>query len=442
MNCFATKYTLRAIFILVSIAMLNFKASAQTEIIRQFKKSDTINISSKGLDTYWIRELTCLPNYEPKSYFPADSTRHSSGRITRMTDLKHSTYIRYNTKNLVVYLEGSKRETWFYVTNQTAHRINLETGLSVGNAYIGGFFKTVTLLNGLGGGTPVLDNYYVEALDADTLKCINPVSLTVVNSYTKCLIYNNWNNSRLWINDSKIDSLCIGGNLPVQLVLYNVDFSGVKGQVDLTKFNTTKKTTLFLKNVDIKKLNINLTHTLVTPVADQSYENRLATLQELVKRCNDLGYTGQAEEYDKALQSLKYKFNGEEYKDIISKYWWDYGYDKSRVIFISIGVFFFFSLLNFTIANRMKEVYWPERFQEFDARLNAQYVEQHRRNRVKKHFKHTLGIFLFTAFVFWGVRFDLKEMEIRHRGIVLLLVTEYVVGVICLAYIANFVISK
>jgi hypothetical protein len=50
--------------------------------------------------------------------------------------------------------------------------------------------------------------------------------------------------------------------------------------------------------------------------------------------------------------------------------------------------------------------------------------------------------FLYTTFVFWGLKLDLKELEIKKPLYMTILIGQYITGLVCLAYIANYIISK
>jgi len=52
------------------------------------------------------------------------------------------------------------------------------------------------------------------------------------------------------------------------------------------------------------------------------------------------------------------------------------------------------------------------------------------------------GVLLYTAFIFWGLKLDVKELVIKKWWAIILIVFEYSIGVVCLAYIANFIITK
>jgi hypothetical protein len=49
---------------------------------------------------------------------------------------------------------------------------------------------------------------------------------------------------------------------------------------------------------------------------------------------------------------------------------------------------------------------------------------------------------VYTGFVFYGLKFDLNALKSHRIGLLLLLILQYILGIISLAYIANLIITK
>lgn len=153
------------------------------------------------------------------------------------------------------------------------------------------------------------------------------------------------------------------------------------------------------------------------------------------------------EKLDKEYKSFKYhsrnSFVGT-IQDWIDKHWWDYGYDKFMVIKNSVKLFLLFFAINLLAYKELAKVYHPEKFKKFDERLDSNNtdVEFSMATRVKNYIIRIPAIFLYTAFVFWGLKLDLKELELKKPLYMTILIGQYVTGLVCLAYIANYIISK
>lgn len=153
------------------------------------------------------------------------------------------------------------------------------------------------------------------------------------------------------------------------------------------------------------------------------------------------------EKLDKEYKAFKYLNRNSlvsKAQNWIDKHWWDYGYDKFMVIVNSFKLFLLFFAINLFVYKGLTKVYHPVKFKEFDSRLESDNVDGKRpvMKSIKKYFIRIPVIFLYTAFVFWGLKLDLKELEIKKPLYMTILISQYITGLVCLAYIANYIISK
>lgn len=135
--------------------------------------------------------------------------------------------------------------------------------------------------------------------------------------------------------------------------------------------------------------------------------------------------------------------------DRINSWWWDYGYDRAKIFRHSCWIFLICLAINFFIFNKLIRVYFPNNLREF---LTAAKARNARRmqaagkpvNKVDLRLAMDMIVirFVYTAFIFWGIKVDFKELRLEKKRYFLLITAEYVAGVICLAYIAGFVISR
>jgi hypothetical protein len=177
-----------------------------------------------------------------------------------------------------------------------------------------------------------------------------------------------------------------------------------------------------------------------------SYEKE-RIYNELLKMQSANYFLDGYEKLDKDYKEFKYldrKSFIAKIQNWIDKHWWDYGYDKFMVIVNSVKLFLLFFAINLFAYKGLAKVYHPEKFKKFDERLDSNNtdVEFSVTTRVKNYLYRIPVIFLYTAFVFWGLKLDLKELEIKKPLYMIILIGQYVTGLICLAYIANYIISK
>ena len=196
---------------------------------------------------------------------------------------------------------------------------------------------------------------------------------------------------------------------------------------------------LKIANIDISKVNIPLDKFEYEVESSQSYEQQALLYQQILKQLKDAGLTEKYETQDKLFQELKLLHNNHPILNFISKNWWDYGYDKGRIFFNSFAFFLIFFVLNIIFFKQLKTVYFPVKF---ISKTSEKLGQRYNPRPIIAIFYQLPGIFLYTAFLFWGLKLDLKEIEIKKNGAIILIICQYLLGVICLAYLANYVISK
>jgi hypothetical protein len=130
-------------------------------------------------------------------------------------------------------------------------------------------------------------------------------------------------------------------------------------------------------------------------------------------------------------------------QDTIEQGWWDYGYDKFKVISNSLRIFLLFILVNILIYPSLIKVYCPPKFDTLERTFRRKYGEAKTfRSGLRTRVLKIPSIVLYTGFIFWGLKLDLKEINLIKPVYLCILIIEYTVGIICLAYIANFILSR
>ena len=126
-------------------------------------------------------------------------------------------------------------------------------------------------------------------------------------------------------------------------------------------------------------------------------------------------------------------------KDVISEWWWDYGYDKERIFINSLNIMLIFCMFNLIFyQNLVTSTYPIVHFKNEFLRLSADYPRFHPRRIISTLFQSLM----YTAALFWGIKLDLGQLSVRNIPLALLIVFQYAIGIICLAYIANYIIIK
>lgn len=153
---------------------------------------------------------------------------------------------------------------------------------------------------------------------------------------------------------------------------------------------------------------------------------------------NNFKIRGQDESYkllDIEFQEYKWKNSGFPRLSILSKYWWNYGYNK-ELIFLWMPLFLFgFTLITFFYLEYLNAVYVL-------GKLGAVPSFKDGRLTVKDSYKRMWLAFVYTSTIFFRLTLKVEEINYRKLWGTLYILLIYTVGLVCLAYMANFVIQK
>jgi len=118
----------------------------------------------------------------------------------------------------------------------------------------------------------------------------------------------------------------------------------------------------------------------------------------------------------------------------ISSWWWKFGYEKWRVLIWSIGLLLIFSLINIFL------------YEDLMATYNVAQLDKNKYSFSKIGFLKYLEMFwvsvMYTGFVFFKISFDFDKITIVKWRILMWLFFQYVVGLVCTAYILNWIVGK
>lgn len=418
---------LRLTLSLILLISFNSILKAQdTLTVRRGRNVDSVKIVANSKPFYLIE--------------PFVDSSYSKNHTYSTYAVDHKRLLRFNNKPIIVDI-NNKHE--INISNQNSHKANATINITGWpHVWLTGNFGKLYIIN----HNMIFNKYFFDKVEVDSLTLVEPgTSHQFVDSKIKRLTFLGlFNSPRVSFYDTKLDTLNFrldNNRLPDTLIFSNVNLSSAP-ILDLTK--SGKLLILYLGSTDIDKFKIDIARTNVIVLKKQPYIDKYLLYQRLKKMTSEKGLFDKYEVYDKQFRELIYLSKNEWLKNFFDKYWWDYGYDKSRVIYISIGFYLLFSLINLTFSKELKKVYWPDKFQTYESRVDERYQEIQitRTLKIKRRSQHGMGVFLLTAYVFWGVKLDLKDIELRNRWMILLLISQYIVGIICLAYIANFIVSK
>lgn len=191
-----------------------------------------------------------------------------------------------------------------------------------------------------------------------------------------------------------------------------------------------------LDNIDFSKL-ILPTHGVRFLISDdQDYFVKVQLYKDIIQYFKNL--PDQQVYYDIQLQHLVNIHDGKWFKDYIQRNWDNYGYDKNLIFGNAIGLMLFFFIINLCIYPFiLYNGYTIGEFVRSDERITDRY------GRTWKFFiARGLLCFLYTNYIFWGLKLSLEKIRLNNGWLIAWIIVQYVIGIICLAYIANVIITK
>ena len=119
------------------------------------------------------------------------------------------------------------------------------------------------------------------------------------------------------------------------------------------------------------------------------------------------------------------------------KSWWNsYGYDKTKVISSIIVLFGLVLFINLCVFKYLIQCY-P--FKEISESFKDLTWKTH---KIKTLTTYLFLCFFYTGFVFFGLKFEVDRLKMTSICFSFIVVVEYVIGIISVAYLANLIISK
>lgn len=119
--------------------------------------------------------------------------------------------------------------------------------------------------------------------------------------------------------------------------------------------------------------------------------------------------------------------------DSIQLLWWGYGYEKTKVLYWSVLIILLFSIYNIFRYEQLLNVFNLEN-------LNPAHISDTTNGNTRKALRFWYCL-IYTSFVFFKVSFEFKTMNFKSKYVLTLLI-QYLVGLICSAFIVNLILGK
>ena len=153
--------------------------------------------------------------------------------------------------------------------------------------------------------------------------------------------------------------------------------------------------------------------------------------ESLLKNLKERGFN---EGYKKLDIEYKNWISTYEFKTWISGWWWEYRYEKQRILLITLIWLLVFSVINFIVYKRLMEVYHLDSLDwsnfTFSENPFIRFAEKCRLS------------FFYTCYIFFKLGLDFENVNFSMTGYSILVFVEYSIGLLCTGYLANWILSK
>ncbi|PIF43680.1 hypothetical protein CLU96_0592 [Chryseobacterium sp. 52] len=168
----------------------------------------------------------------------------------------------------------------------------------------------------------------------------------------------------------------------------------------------------------------------------QSFSKQIILYKFLLERYKD--NPEQFQKYDVAYQNFMDKRSNSWFSNFVRKNWNYFGYEKNMIFQNSIMLMLFF--FSFNLLFFPKILYQGYYMREFT--IADRFIRRTYPNPWLLEVRNMVNCFFYTFFVFWGLKLDIENLKVSNIWYCSLILLEYVVGIICLGYIANIIISR
>jgi uncharacterized protein YjbI with pentapeptide repeats len=233
-----------------------------------------------------------------------------------------------------------------------------------------------------------------------------------------------------------------------------LNFSGnakINNEIDLSAANLTeishddslkgksyKKHYIFLYKTDISKFHFDYTHfklLFIDPATglEIPVDEKEAMYEQALKNFQDRGQQVSHKLLDIEYQNFVWQRSGFRWVGWVPRLWWNYGYDKQNVFYWTFILLILFSFINFFLLNFLND--------------NVYEVENIPKHVITKFTLRDIASrvwygFIYTVSIFFRVSLDVTKIKYHKIGGTILVLIIYLLGLVCLAYMANFVLQR
>ncbi len=234
-----------------------------------------------------------------------------------------------------------------------------------------------------------------------------------------------------------------GTELPSYLNFSDVNTINV--EIDLTNSRIHEKygiCRINLINSNIDKIKFRYSRFKLYFPINTDPEFKSNVYEKLLEKQRKEGYVFSLEKLDKEYKEFKYKEDGKHFTNFIQKYWWDYGYNKGRIIKITFWFFVIFTIINSIWFKPIStKIYVIPKLKKIRENINEN-------NKVLLPLKVIPLAIFYTGLIFFGIKFNLGNLKYKENLSswkifrLIYFFAVYIAGLICLGFLANYVLNN
>jgi hypothetical protein len=228
-----------------------------------------------------------------------------------------------------------------------------------------------------------------------------------------------------------------------------LDFSGnprINNEIDLTaadftdtvKGKSSKPHYIFLYRSDVSKFHFNYIHFKLlfrdpSTGLEMPVDEKEAMYEQALKNFQDRGQQVSYKLLDIEYQDFIWQRSGFKWIGWVPRLWWNYGYNKEYVFYWTVFLLVFFSMIVFFMLEFLNE--------------NVYEVENIPKHKINKFSVRDFGFriwysFVYTVSIMFRLTLDVTKIKYHKIGGTILILIMYLLGLVCIAYMANFVLQR
>lgn len=248
--------------------------------------------------------------------------------------------------------------------------------------------------------------------------------------------------------------------LPQILWFHSVNLTRTNAQIDLTRLKDIPlegskelfklERTMKISNTNLDKMKIDYDRFNFHVDSAQTMPNRIWIYEKIIKHTFDSGLIGKSKYYNWEYTTIMDSKNRKLLTNAINVLWWSRGSNKTKALVITCSCYLSFVFANFFLFSKLRQVYYPDTFRLYFSNLKRQYVSLNQIKKttfwggrvIKYDLNYIFGIFIYTGFIFWGIRLDIHDVKIHRQWLFTYLLIQYLIGLLFVANIINFLVVK